>query len=59
MSDDTQPDKPRRGSSLDEILKEEGVFEELQAAAIKNVIAFQHEAPANGRHRKEPKAETT
>lgn len=32
---------PHRGSTLDDLLKEEGVFEEFQAAAIKNVIAFQ------------------
>ena len=29
------------GSSLDDFLKEEGVFEEFQAAAIKKVIAWQ------------------
>lgn len=32
---------PHRGSSVDDLLKEQGVFEEFQAAAIKNVIAFQ------------------
>jgi hypothetical protein len=32
---------PHRGSSVDDLLKEQGMFEEFQAAAIKNVIAFQ------------------
>lgn len=32
---------PHRGSALDDLPKEEGVFKEFQAAAIKNVIAFQ------------------
>lgn len=32
---------PRRGSSLDEFLKAEGVLEEFQAVAIKEVIAWQ------------------
>jgi len=30
-----------RGSSIDDFLKEEGVFEELQARAVKEVIAWQ------------------
>ena len=30
-----------RGSSLDDLLKKEGVFEQFQAAAIKEVIAWQ------------------
>lgn len=30
-----------RGSSIDDFLKEEGVFEEFQARAIKEVIAWQ------------------
>ncbi len=30
-----------RGSSLDDLLKNEGVFEQFQAAAIKEVIAWQ------------------
>jgi hypothetical protein len=29
------------GSSLDDLLKEEGIFEEVQAQAIKEVIAWQ------------------
>lgn len=29
------------GSSLDDLLKEEGVFEEMQALAIKEVVAWQ------------------
>lgn len=32
---------PHRGSSLDDLLKAEGVYEEFQAAAIKGVIAWQ------------------
>jgi len=32
---------PHIGSSLDEFLKEEGTFEELQTQAIKEVIAWQ------------------
>jgi predicted XRE-type DNA-binding protein len=30
-----------RGSSIDDFLKEEGVFEEFQARAVKEVIAWQ------------------
>ena len=32
---------PHIGSSLDEFLKEEGTFEELQTQAIKEVVAWQ------------------
>ncbi|MDN5752525.1 MAG: helix-turn-helix domain-containing protein [Nitrosospira sp.] len=32
---------PHRGSSVDEWLKEEGIFEEVTAKAIKEVIAWQ------------------
>ena len=32
---------PRHGSTLDEFLKEDGVLEEFEAAAIKEVIAWQ------------------
>jgi antitoxin HicB len=32
---------PHRGSSLDELLAADGVLEQFQAAAIKNVIAWQ------------------
>jgi antitoxin HicB len=34
-------DNPHRGSSLDEFLAEEGVLEEFQAKAIKEVVAWQ------------------
>lgn len=34
---------PRMGSSLDDFLKEEGNFEELQVQAIKEVVAWQLE----------------
>ncbi len=33
--------KKHHGSSLDSLLKEEGVFEEAQALAIKEVVAWQ------------------
>lgn len=36
-----KPRRPHRGSSLDDFLKEEGVLEEFQAIAIKEVIAWQ------------------
>ena len=32
---------PHIGSSLDDLLKEEGIFEEVQVQAIKEVIAWQ------------------
>jgi antitoxin HicB len=35
-----RPNK-HRGSSIDDFLKEEGVFEEFQARAVKEVIAWQ------------------
>jgi antitoxin HicB len=33
--------KKRMGSSIDDFLREEGVFEEAQAQAIKEVVAWQ------------------
>lgn len=33
--------KKRMGSSIDDFLKEEGIFEEAQAQAIKEVVAWQ------------------
>lgn len=33
--------KKHRGSSIDDFLKEEGIFEEAQAQAIKEVVAWQ------------------
>jgi antitoxin HicB len=33
--------KKNMGSGLDEFLKEEGVFEEAQAQAVKEVVAWQ------------------
>jgi antitoxin HicB len=38
-----KPRHPRHGSTLDEFLKGEGVLEEFEAAAIKEVIAWQIE----------------
>jgi hypothetical protein len=39
----TKKRDPRIGSSLDDLLKEEGIFEELQVQAIKEVVAWQLE----------------
>jgi len=33
--------KKHLGSSIDDFLKEEGIFEEAQAAAVKEVVAWQ------------------
>jgi hypothetical protein len=33
--------KKRMGSSVDDFLKEEGIFEESQASAVKEVVAWQ------------------
>ena len=33
--------KKRTGSSIDDFLKEEGIFEEAQAQAVKEVVAWQ------------------
>jgi antitoxin HicB len=33
--------KKHRGSSIDDFLKEEGIFEEAQAQAVKEVVAWQ------------------
>ncbi|PPC81021.1 MAG: Fis family transcriptional regulator [Hyphomicrobium sp.] len=41
---------PHRGSSVDDLLKQQGVFEEFQAAAIKNVIAFQLTRAIEAKH---------
>ncbi len=40
MADRQRPNK-HRGSSIDDFLREEGVFEEFQARAVKEVIAWQ------------------
>ncbi len=37
----TEPGKGRIGSSFDEFLKDEGIFEEVQAGALKKVVAHQ------------------
>jgi DNA-binding Xre family transcriptional regulator len=37
----TKKKNPHRGSALDKLLKDDGVLEEFQAAAIKEVIAWQ------------------
>jgi len=36
-----KPKNPRIGSTLDDFLKEEGIHEETQARAIKEVVAWQ------------------
>lgn len=41
MTTKAKPRHPRHGSTLDAFLKSEGVLEEFQAAAIKEVIAWQ------------------
>ena len=41
MTAKEKPRHPRHGSSLDDFLKAEGVFEPFQATAIKEVIAWQ------------------
>ena len=37
----SKPKNPHIGGSLDDFLKEEGVYEETQAQAIKEVVAWQ------------------
>jgi hypothetical protein len=37
----TKPRHPRHGENLDSFLKDESVLKEFQAAAIKEVIAWQ------------------
>jgi antitoxin HicB len=39
----TKPDNPHLGTSLDEFLEEEGTRDAFQAAAIKEVLAYQIE----------------
>ena len=39
MTDDVK--KGRIGSAFDDFLKEEGIYEEVQAAALKKVVAHQ------------------
>ncbi|MDR1611405.1 MAG: helix-turn-helix domain-containing protein [Planctomycetota bacterium] len=34
-------EKPRRGSSFDSFLQEEGIYEEVNAGAVKKVLAWQ------------------
>src|SRR5258708_8941603 len=41
MSKKRKQRKNHMGSSIDEFLKEEGIFEEAQAQAIKEVVAWQ------------------
>jgi hypothetical protein len=41
MNKQTKAKNPHIGSSFDDFLKEEGIFEELQAQAIKEVSAWQ------------------
>ena len=41
MSRKRKSQKSRMGSSIDDFLKEEGIFEEAQAQAIKEVVAWQ------------------
>jgi predicted XRE-type DNA-binding protein len=41
MSKKRKPFKNHMGSSIDDFLKKEGIFEEAQAQAIKEVVAWQ------------------
>jgi antitoxin HicB len=41
MSKKRKPSKNHMGSSIDDFLKEEGIFEEAQAQAVKEVVAWQ------------------
>jgi DNA-binding Xre family transcriptional regulator len=41
MADRRKKTNRHKGSSIDDFLKEEGVFEEFQARAVKEVIAWQ------------------
>ena len=43
MSKKRKQRKNHMGSSIDEFLKEEGIFEEAQAQAVKEVVAWQLE----------------
>jgi antitoxin HicB len=42
--------KKRIGSKFDDFLREEGLFDEVEASAIKRVIAFQIEKEMERRH---------
>ncbi len=44
MSKKRKPRKNHMGSSIDDFLKEEGIFEEAQAQAVKEVVAWQLDA---------------
>lgn len=41
---------PHMGSSLDDFLKEEGIYEELQVQAIKETVAWQLEEAMKKKH---------
>jgi hypothetical protein len=43
MSKPRKPKNPHIGSSLDDLLKEEGIYEDVQTTAIKRVLASQLE----------------
>jgi antitoxin HicB len=43
MSKPRKPKNPHIGSSLDDFLKEEGIYEDVQTTAIKRVLASQLE----------------
>ena len=43
MSKPRKPKSPHIGSSLDDFLKEEGIYEDVQTTAIKRVLASQLE----------------
>ena len=49
MSKTRKPKNPHIGSSFDEFLKEEGIYEDVQTTAIKRVLASQLEQAMKAR----------
>jgi antitoxin HicB len=46
--------KKHLGSSIDDFLKEEGIFEEAQSQAVKEVVAWQLAQAMKNKNRKKP-----
>jgi predicted XRE-type DNA-binding protein len=46
----TMPENPNRGSSFEDFLKEEGIFEASTTAAVKKVLAWQIEQAMRTQH---------
>lgn len=49
MSKAQRPKNPHIGSSFEDFLKEEGIYEDVQTTAIKRVLAFQLEKAMKAR----------